>query len=255
MRLELDEFAHLTSPIHRWDVRCKLVGLMVLIFAFSFTIDLRLLPAMLAVTVAVYALSRLPAAFMWRRMRYPGFFLLMLALILPLTGQTILFHIGPLAVYQEGLLHVLLIAAKFFCILTVSLVLFGTARFMTTVKAMRSLGLPEALVDMVLFSYRYIFKIGGDFQRMQTATTLRGFRSRGPRAMGTLASLAGSLLVRSYEQTDRVYKAMILRGYGEPARVVDEFHAERRDRVALALALIAAASFVLAEIWLRGAGA
>ena len=74
MRLDLDEFAHLDSPLHRWDARYKLAGLGALLFAFSFVTDLWMLPAMIAVTAAIYRLSRLPAAFFWRRMRYPGFF-------------------------------------------------------------------------------------------------------------------------------------------------------------------------------------
>ena len=255
MHLELDEFADRDSPLHRWDPRYKLAGLALILFAFSFVTDLRLLPAMGAAAAAICILSRLPAGFFWRRMRYPGFFLLMLAVILPLfTGETVLLRLGPLAVRQEGLMHLLLVAGKFVCILLVSLVLFGTARFLTTVRAMRHLGLPEALVDMALFSYRYIFKIGDDLRRMQTATTLRGFQSRNPRAMGTLAALAGSLLVRSYEQTDRVYRAMILRGYGEPTRTPDEFTARPADRVGLALAALAAAAIVAADALLRQSG-
>jgi cobalt/nickel transport system permease protein len=252
MRLELDEFAHLDSPLHRWDVRYKLAGLGLLLFACSFVTTLWLLPAMILTTAAIYRLSRLPASFFWRRMRYPGFFLLMLAIILPLfSGETILLQLGPLTVRQEGLLHLLLIAVKFICILTLSMVLFGTARFLTTIKAMRYLGIPDALVDMTLFSYRYIFKIGDDLERMQTATTLRGFRPRSAGAMGTLASLAGSLLVRSYEQTDRVYRAMILRGYGEGVRAADDFTAGRADRVALIVTLALSAGFAAAEILLR----
>lgn len=252
MRLDLDEFAHLDSILHRWDPRHKLVGLGALLFAFSFVTDLRLLPAVATATAAIYALSRLPLSFFWRRIRYPGFFLLMLAIVLPLfSGQTILFRLGPLAVRQEGLLHLLLIAVKFICILTVSMVLFGTARFPVTIRAMRHLGIPDALVDITLFSYRYIFKIGDDLGRMQTATTLRGFRARNAGALQTLASLAGSLLVHSYEQTDRVYKAMILRGYGEPARAADEFAAVPADRLWLAVALALSAGLVAAQLLLR----
>ncbi len=269
MRLDFDEYAHLGSPLHRWDPRYKLVALFLLILAFSLVRDWRLLPAMAVSSGLIYALSRLPLSFLLVRLRSPGFFLLSMAIFLPfLSGQTVLFRLGPLTLWREGCLHLLLVATKFVCILTVSFVLFGTASFFTTVKAMRSLGLPAALADMVLFSYRYIFRIGDDLERMQTAIRLRGFRGRQVRGMGILASLVGSILVRSYEQTDRVYKAMILRGYGQalpsPAEnrprgqarphLGDEFRTRPGDLGGLVAVLLVAVGFVIAEMWLRQLG-
>lgn len=269
MRLDFDEYAHLGSPLHRWDPRYKLAALFLLILALSLVRDLRLLPAMALISGVLYALSRLPLSFLLVRLRSPGLFLLLMAIFLPfLSGRTVLFRLGPLTLWREGCLDLLLVATKFVCILTVSFVLFGTGRFFITVKAMRSLGLPAALADMVLFSYRYIYKIGDDLERMETAIRLRGFRGRRVRSMGILASLVGSILVRSYEQTDRVYKAMILRGYGQslhsPAQshfrgqvrphLGDEFQTRPGDIAGLVAVLLVAVGFVFAEMWLRQLG-
>ena len=144
MKLGIDEYTNLNSPLHRWEPRCKLIGFIILIFAFSFVRDLRMLLAMVAVTIIIYILSNLPVSFILSRLRYPSFFLLVVVLVLPfVSGETIVMSIGPLDVRQEGLLSVLLIATRFICILTVGLILFGTAPFLTTIKAMRALGLPN----------------------------------------------------------------------------------------------------------------
>jgi cobalt/nickel transport system permease protein len=257
VKLGLDEHAHLDSPLRRWEPRYKLVGLVVLIFAFSFVQDLRLLPAMLAATVALYAVSRLPFPYLLTRLHSPGLFLLAMAILLPfLSGSTVILRVGPLALRQEGCLDLLLVVVKFVSILTTGLVLFDSAPFLTTIKAMRALGLPPILADMTLFSYRYIYEIGDDLETMETAMGLRGFRARHPdgRTLGVLASLAGSILVRSYEQSERVYKAMVLRGYGRSPRLPDDYPARPWDVVALCLALIVAAGFVAAEILLRELG-
>ncbi|OQY19745.1 MAG: cobalt ECF transporter T component CbiQ [Chloroflexi bacterium] len=257
VKVNLDEHAHLDSPLHQWEPRCRLVGLVTLIFAFSFVQDLRLLPAMLAVTLALYAVSRLPLSYLLTRLRAPGFFLLLVAVLLPfLSGSTVILRIGPLALRQEGCLDLALVVVKFVSILTTGLVLFGSAPFLTTVKAMRALGLPPTLADMTLFSYRYLYEIGDDLETMETAMGLRGFRARRPsgRALGVLASLAGSILVRSYEQSERIYKAMILRGYGRAPRPRDEFQTHPCDAVALGGVLLVAVGFVAAEILLRGYG-
>ena len=111
----IDEYSHLDSPLHRWELRCKLNGFLILIFAFSFVRDLVMLPVMIAVTAAVYVISRLPVSFIQRRLRYPSFFLLVVVLILPfVSGQTIVMSLGPLDLRQEGLFSVLLIAIRFF---------------------------------------------------------------------------------------------------------------------------------------------
>ena len=254
MKLGLDEHGHLDSLLHQWEPKYKLVGLMGLILAFSFVQDPRLLPAMLAITLALHALSRLPLSFLIARLRYPGFFLLIVAILLPfLSGSTVLLRIGPLAVRQEGCLDLLLIVSKFVSILTLSLILFGTAPFLDIIKAMRSLGLPLVLADMTLLTYRYIYEIGGDLERMETAMGLRGFHARylGGRVLRVLASLAGSVLVRSYERSERVYKAMVLRGYGQPTRPSEEPRFRFRDLAWLFAFLLLAAGFIAAEIVLR----
>lgn len=255
MKLALDAHANLDSPLHRWEPRARLIGLAGLILAFSVVQRLQLLPAMLAVTIALYTVARLPLFFLWKRLRSPGFFLLMMALLLPfLSGSTVILRVGPLALRQEGLLDTVLIVGKFVSIMTVGLVLFGVAPFLTTIEAMRALGLPPLLADMTLFSYRYIYEIGDDLAMMQTAMGLRGFRARrlGGRSLGVLASLVGSILVRSYEQSERVYKAMVLRGYGQSSRRRDgNGRVHPRDALTLALVLLVAGGFVAAEIMLR----
>lgn len=250
MKFGFDEYIHLGSPLHRWDPRFKLVGLMGLVFAFAFVRDLRLLPAMVVVTAAVYLISRLPPSFLATRLRYPSLFVIAVVLLLPfLSGQTTLWSLGPVDVREEGLVAAVLIATRFLCILTVGLVLFSTASFLRSVEAMRALRLPAILADMTLLAYRYIFEIGDYLHTMETAMRLRGFHERRLSGYGlrTFAWLGGSILVRSYERSEWVYKAMILRGYGYGEHPRGDFSAGWADVVALAGSLAAAAAFIAAD--------
>jgi len=252
--LSVDEYAHLNSPLHRWEIRYKIAGLLALIFAFSFVRDLRLLPAMLVVTLALYLLSKLPWRYLAHRLEYPGFFILMLAVILPLTtGATVLFQLGPIAIRAEGCLSVVLIVVRFGCILTVGLVCFGTAPFLDAVRALRALGLPALISDMILLAYRYLFEIGTDLMQMRTAMRLRGFRPRRPdtETLNTIGSLVGSLLVRTYERAERVYKAMRLRGYGHGHTIRNELRTRPGDVLAAIAAGLLAAAFIGAQFYLN----
>lgn len=249
--MKLDKYSGLDSPVHWWDPRLKLVGLMALALSFAFVTELWLLPAMLAVSLALCAVAKLPFSFLLSRLRYPGIFIFILAVILPfLSGETVLLQLGPLALREEGSLEMLMVVGRFTAIVTLAVILFGTAPVLTTIKAMRALGLPALLADMTLFSYRYIEEIGSDLSRMRRAVRLRGFRALrlNRRNLSVLASLVGSLLVRSYERSDRVYQAMILRGYGQPRSHGHDFRATARDVAALSAVLLVAAGFVAAEV-------
>jgi len=251
MKLGIDEYTNLDSPFHRWEPRYKLISLMTLIFAFSFVRDLRMLAAMVAVTVAFYIVSKLPASFLLRRLRYPSFFLLAIVLTLPfLSGQTVIMSIGPLDLRQEGLLAVLLIATRFLSILTIGLVLFGTTPFLTNLKAVRALGLPGIMADMALLAFRYLQEIGQDLRRMQTSMRLRGFRKRrfSIHGLRIFAWLSGSILVHSYDRSEWVYKAMVLRGYGHAPHPRGEFQARPRDVITLCVILAIAAGFISGDI-------
>lgn len=217
MKLLLDEYAYLNSCIHSWQSKPKFIALVSLIFAFAFIQKLALLPLIILLTSVLYYLSKLPIKFLLSRLRYPGIFILAVVILLPfLVGKTVIFSWGFLQLKQEGCLLVFLIVTRFVCILTTSLVLFGTAPFFTTLKTLRQLGLSPIISDMMLLTYRYLEELGDRLITMQRALQLKGFHPHNisRRNLKIIASLMGSLLVRSYDDSKLVYQAMILRGYG-----------------------------------------
>ena len=257
MRLTIDRYAYLDSPIHRWQQNYKLVGLISLIFAFSFVQKIILLPIIVVITAVIFYLSNLPLSFLLSRLRYPGWFILTIVVLLPfLAGDTVIFQWGWLSIKQEGVRASIVVSVRFFCILTVSLVLFGTAPFLSSIKSMRSLGLPQVMVDMTLLAYRYLEELGNMLTTMQRAIRLRGFQYKkfSRRNLRILAQLTGSLLIRSYERSNRVYQAMILRGYGYKFTPVDRNNKKRFsqiDRQNLPITLttvIMAISLIIAEL-------
>ncbi|NCJ05255.1 cobalt ECF transporter T component CbiQ [Synechococcales cyanobacterium C] len=229
MSLALDRYAHLDSPLHRWEPRCKLIGLLALIFAFAFVESWFLIPVILGISAGLMSLSRLPLRFFLRRLRYPGLFLLVVVMALPwLSGTTVLWQWGTLTLRQEGLVATGLIASRFVSILCLGLVLFGTTPFLTLIRTLRSLRLSPVLTDIALLTYRYLFDVSTMLAQMQQAMRLRGFQLRCPKGglrpsrrfpsrqdCQQLAALMGTLLIRSYEQSERTYQAMRLRGHGQ----------------------------------------
>ncbi|KPQ39435.1 MAG: ECF-type Co2+/Ni2+ uptake system permease component NikQ [Phormidium sp. OSCR] len=256
MQHGLDTYAGLRSPIHRWDPRCKFVGLMTLIFAFSAIDVLVLLPVMLLLTGILYKVSQLPGSYLRQRLHYPGYFLLGAIVVLPLTtGETVLLELGWLSIRWEGVLAAVPIVVRFVCIVTVTLVLFGTGPLAGTLRAMRSLGIPGLITDMMLLFYRYLYDLLDRLRQVQTAMRLRGFNPKqlSWRTLRVLAALTGTLLVTSYEQSEQVYQAMRLRGYGQPTAQRTWPPIQRADAMAVMAMVAIAAALVLAQIWLTSA--
>ncbi len=245
----LDEHADLHSPIHHWDARFKLVGLLFIIFAFATVDSIWLLIPMLIITLLLYSMTKLPWSFLRHRLEFPGFFILFLVIFLPfVSGDTILLSFGPFDIRQEGIEQAAVVAVRFFCILTLAIVLFGTDSFINTIKALRALRFPDILADMVLLTYRYLFEMTTYFQTMRTAARMRGFRAEFSLAsMNTLTSLLGHMIVRSYEQSERVYKAMVLRGYGATKAMTNDYHATQNDTLKLVAAIGVALLFWIAQ--------
>jgi cobalt/nickel transport system permease protein len=59
VRTSLDEYAHLDSPLHSWEPRLKLLSLGALASTFAAVRDPRLLPMMLAASLALCLFARL----------------------------------------------------------------------------------------------------------------------------------------------------------------------------------------------------
>ena len=258
----LDAYVYGSSIIHRWRPALKLVSLLLLMFAFATVHQLVLLLPMVGMTAVLYGLSRLPLKFLRQRLSYPGLFILAVVVLLPLTaGETVLWQWGWFSLRKEGIEAMVLVVCRFVSILTIGFILLGTTPFLTIIQTMRSLGLPVILADMTLLAYRYLYEIADTLSTMQQAMRLRGFgydKKRwfriSTRMVQQLATLTGSLLIRSYEQSERVYKAMRLRGYGHGVQpTVMSNPQKRRDSISLGLTAVVvtiAAGFVIAEIGL-----
>lgn len=204
------------------DGRIRLASLFILSLALSSIDELRAVPIMIALAVIVWAMSGLSLGYLIKRLRYPSILIFMfVAMLTFFAGGTDLYVLGPLRVREEGLRAAALLASRFYSILTLTIACFSVTTLLGNIRAMRGLGMPYILVDIALLMARYLEVLAADIERMSIAMRLRGYKSKkwSLETVKTSAWLAGSMLVRSYDRAEGVYKAMRLRGYGyEPAK-------------------------------------
>ena len=248
MTLVFDLPAGRSSPLHRLDPRWKLAALLLAVLAVAFVRTGPAAGAALGGAALLALLARLPPR--WYALRL-GTALLMLAVFmawLPFVPRPddVTMDVGGLTLSATGLIRLGVLLAKAGAVVSLVLVLLATAPLHDTFKAAHHLHVPGLLVQLTLLTYRYVFLLAEEFDRLRTALRVRGFRNRPDlHSYRTIGQVAGTLLVRSHERSERVAQAMRCRGFAGEFRSLHAFRTTAADVVAFAL-IVGYAALVLA---------
>jgi cobalt/nickel transport system permease protein len=244
-------FSEGASLAHRLDPRGKIVvaALFAVLMAVSKSYAATL--AGLALALIWLALARLPVKQVLVRLLVVNSFIFFLWIVLPLTypGDAV-FHWGPLAATRQGLIFTGLITLKSNAIIIALIALVATVPVVTLGQALHNLRLPDKLCHLLLFTYRYLYVFEQEFHRLVQAMKIRGFQPRtNLHTYRSYAYLAAMLLVRSYDRADRVYQAMLCRGFHGAFYSLRTFVWQRRDGIFVATSLPVLGVLLFLEWW------
>jgi cobalt/nickel transport system permease protein len=203
------------SRIHRLDPRAKIVGLAGITLVGVSTPP-RYWPVLAACAVALAAIAaagRIGPGVVWSRARVVLPLVVFVAVFVPFVrgGETI--DVGPLALSRDGLTTLAAVSSKAL-IGTVSAVLLGaTTSFPDVLHGLERMRAPRLLTLIAAFMYRYLFVITGEARRMRVALAARGYRPRHALQAAAIGRVATALFLRTFERGERVYVAMLARGY------------------------------------------
>jgi cobalt/nickel transport system permease protein len=230
----LDAYRSKASLIHRLDARVKFVLTVLYIVAVALTPEgVWLAYAALAILALIAAIAaRLGLGFVYKRSAVAlPFALAAITVMFSTPGESLLathiFH-RNLAITDTGLIRFLSIVLKSWLSVQMAVVLTASTPFPALLGAMRSLHVPKALVAIIGFAYRYIFVIADEVMRMMRARAARsGVRESGRRGGGSVlwrarvaGGMAGNLFLRSIARSERIYDAMVARGYDGDVRTL-----------------------------------
>jgi len=218
----LDQDAYLDSPIHRLDARAKILGFLGAIVVYVST------PPQAYASFAVYAaslallvaLSRLPVLRLLRRSLVVVPFVLMVVVFAPFLeahgtggGYNLGIRGGDGIVAATPGMVVWNAAAKSFLSALTAILLTSTTPFAGLLQGFRRLHVPQVIVMLLSFAYRYLFVLVDELHRLRLAHDARGYRGRWLWHASSLGHLVGALFLRTYERGERVYLAMVSRGF------------------------------------------
>jgi cobalt/nickel transport system permease protein len=231
----LDPYRPRNSLVHRLDPRIKLV------LAVAFILTNALLPSgawpfyilLFALILSVEVISDLGMAYALKRSSLAlPFMLAALPLIFTIPGVSLFsFSVGPWQIHAslQGLERFISITIKSWLSVQAAIVLAASTSFPDLLVAMRALYVPQLLVSVFGLMWRYMFVLVDEASRLLRARSARSGQSDlpGARTGGSLSwrarvtgGMAGSLFLRAFERSDRIYMAMVSRGYDGEVRAL-----------------------------------
>ena len=261
--MELDRYIPRQSPVHRADARLKIV------LALAAVLGIALLPVgafaayavVWLVLVGASAVARLgPLRLVRGSWVVLPFVLVAVPLLFTRPGDALVtVELGPLVltVTDAGLRDTLSIAAKSWLSVQAALLLAYTTPFSDLVDALRALRLPAVIVSIISFMYRYLAVLTAEAGRMSRARQSRSAQAPDGRSGGSFTwrarvtgAMVGSLFIRSYERSERIYAAMLARGFSGTFHPVQLPRPDQRSLLWFATALAAIVVFVVVvNLW------
>jgi cobalt/nickel transport system permease protein len=228
--LSLQHYEPGSSLLHRLDPRVKVITTFLLILGVVATPDYAWIayPLLWTLIGSLAAISRLSV---WRLGRLAGlalpFTLAAVTLLVTTPGQPVLRAAG-LVVTDTGLGRFLGIVLKSWLSMQIALLLSLTTSSTDILWALKGLGVSETLVAIISLMQRYLTTLKDEAERLLRARAARSGMREGVKPGGKLlwqaqvaGGMVGNLFLRSYERSERVYAAMLARGYNGHVRYQD----------------------------------
>lgn len=235
----IDRFAQGTSVIHALDARTKLLAVLAYA-AVLISYDrhaLWTLAPMCVLPLGMLWLGQVPLWFALRRVAVLSP-MIVIACLVSVFGQSQQYRLtlgGWQFALSGGQITAINIAAKFVLALLALTALTGTTPFSQLLQAMRRLAMPRLLVMQLGLVYRYLFVLIDQAMRLRRCRDLRaGQAAPLGRKFAAAGSMAGSLLVRTIDRSQRVDLAMRVRLFDGSPRSLATLRFTWTDAAALA---------------------
>jgi cobalt/nickel transport system permease protein len=246
-----DRFHDAESRLHRLDPRVKVVITVLFILSNALLPDGAWAAFGLSWIVLLWAnvISTLGIEFTFKRsfIALPFALAAVSAIFSPLGNPLANWSIGPLILIPTdyGLIKFASILLRSWLSVQAGILLVATTRFPDMIHAFEHLRVPKILTTVVSFLYRYMFVLTDEVMRLLRARNARSGSVAGLKSGRSVAwrarvtgNMAGQLFLRSYERSDRIYNAMLARGYTGQLRTLNPHHMHSSDRVFAAFSIV-----------------
>ncbi|MDD5492409.1 MAG: energy-coupling factor transporter transmembrane component T [bacterium] len=215
-----DEYSQVNGILQKIDPRIKIIFALLFVFLVnltSLTNSFSLIYYAIILVLCIL-LANVPLLRIFRKS------LVSLPLIIFFALFSLLYH------RSQPWFSLLLLAKAYLSILAMILLISSTS-FSHFLKALQNLKIPVVLVMIFSFMYRYLFVITDELMNVRTAKDARTVGGTAWFHTKVLANIIGVVFISSYERSERIYKAMLSRGFDGTIRTLDDFSLKNRDYI------------------------
>lgn len=223
----VDQYCDLNSFIHRLDPRTKFVASLAFILAVLLTPagEWLMFAFYLLIVLGLLALSKLPPFYVVKRSLVVIPFVLLVAVSVPFFKEgevagSYNIWLWEISVTYSGLFVLANVVAKAWLCILCLILLSSTTRLAELLKGLCQLGVPQVVVLILSFMYRYVFVLVDEAMRMHQAYQSRDIGGSLLRRLKAFGNMIGVLFIRSYERGERIYAAMVSRGFDGQVRTL-----------------------------------
>lgn len=200
-----------------WDTSLKIPALFLLMMVMSFIREGRLMLLLPCIAIILFAASGIRLSLLLSKLRAPLIFLLSISsfLILFSSGEAF-YTIGFIALKSTGISLAINTCLRVLSIITIGIVMVETTPLAGISGKLKQMKIPKILVDIGILTGRYIMVTGEDFSKMKNSRKLRGYLPKKSIAsrLKIIVPTSATLLIRGFQQSEMVFNAMHMRGYG-----------------------------------------
>lgn len=209
------------SSLSRLDGRVKTVFFLVGVIASAVVTRWYLALGLWLAAIALFSTLRYSWRYLTIRLLMPfSIAWLVLLTLLFTTGSHPVWamQLGPfhLVAYSEGLRRGFLVMLRIMAAVTWACALSFSTPMVEALETLRACKLPDVMIDIANLMGRYVFIVNDTSHAMHEAQLARttGRRSWLARVR-TMGEIAGNIMFTSLDRSERVYEAMLARGYAD----------------------------------------
>ena len=219
------------SIIKCLDPRTKILSVFLFSVIVAVSYRLTTLFFALAISLIIIIASKAYAKEVFKRLVPVNLIVILLWFFLPFTvkGEPVC-SLGPLSITGEGLFYATRITIKSNTMMLMLIALISSTSVLTIGHAMHDMFIPKKLVHLLFFTFRYIYIIYDEYLRIEKALKVRCFVPKTSlHTYKTYAFMVGMLLVKSFDRAQRVYNAMLCRGFNGNFYCLNTFSLAKKD--------------------------
>ncbi len=244
-----ESLTYTVSPVHLLDARAKIAAALLLVLAIVASPPMRAAEfvGLVSLLAAVASIARLPLGRLAVRSLAVVPVAVVIALLAPVQATGGSWNAAGIAAAWSGGGWAIAwgIVSKSWLSASCMVLLAATTTTADLLHGLRQLHVPAVFVMLLSFIARYVRVLGDQLHSLRIAIAARAPRLRGRALLHALGGIAGNLFVRSYERGERVYAAMLARGYTGVLPATTTSRIGGREVLFVTTALLAAAALAL----------